>query len=42
MGHAEGLADPTEFVNELDGFSDAEIKMVMRENCVGLSERRPV
>jgi predicted TIM-barrel fold metal-dependent hydrolase len=40
--HAEGLADPTEFVNELDGFSDAEVKMVMRENCVGLSERRPV
>jgi predicted TIM-barrel fold metal-dependent hydrolase len=40
--HAEGLPDPTEFVNELDGFSDREIKQVMRENALGLSVRRPV
>jgi predicted TIM-barrel fold metal-dependent hydrolase len=40
--HAEGLADPTEFVHELAGFSDAEIKQVMRGNALGLSERRPV
>lgn len=39
--HAEGLADPTEFANELDGFSDEEVKMVMRDNCLALSERRP-
>ena len=40
--HAEGLADPTEFVNELGGFTDAEIKQVMRDNALGLSQRRPV
>ncbi|MEZ4290723.1 MAG: amidohydrolase family protein [Myxococcota bacterium] len=40
--HAEGLPDPTDFALELEGFSDAEIKMVMRDNCLGLSERRPV
>jgi predicted TIM-barrel fold metal-dependent hydrolase len=40
--HAEGLADPTEFVKDLDGFTDDEIKLVMRDNCLALSERRPV
>jgi predicted TIM-barrel fold metal-dependent hydrolase len=40
--HAEGLPDPTEFVHELDGFSDREIKQVMRDNALGLSVRRPV
>jgi len=40
--HAEGLADPTEFARELGGFSDAEVKMVMRDNALGLSERRPL
>ena len=40
--HAEGLADPTDFVKELDGFSDAEIKLVMRDNALGLSQRRPL
>jgi predicted TIM-barrel fold metal-dependent hydrolase len=40
--HAEGLAEPTEFVEELEGFSDAEIKRVMRDNALGLSRRRPV
>jgi predicted TIM-barrel fold metal-dependent hydrolase len=40
--HAEGLADPTEFVNELEGFDDAEIKSVMRDNALRLSQRRPV
>lgn len=40
--HAEGLADPTDFAKELDGFSDAEVKMVMRDNALGLSQRRPV
>jgi len=40
--HAEGLAEPKAFVNELDGFNDAEIKQVMRDNALGLSKRRPV
>jgi predicted TIM-barrel fold metal-dependent hydrolase len=40
--HAEGLPDPTDFALELDGFSDAEVKQVMRDNALGLSERRPV
>ena len=30
--HAEGLADPLSFVNDLPGFSDDEIRLVMREN----------
>ena len=38
---AEGLADPTEFVRDLDGFSDAEIEQVMRGNALALSQRRP-
>jgi len=40
--HAEGLAEPAEFVEELDGFSEAEIKRVMRDNALGLSRRRPI
>ena len=29
--HAEGLADPLGFVDDLPGFSDEEIRLVMRE-----------
>jgi hypothetical protein len=29
----EGLADPASFANDLDGFSDAEIRLVMRGNA---------
>jgi predicted TIM-barrel fold metal-dependent hydrolase len=39
--HAEGLADPASYVNELDGFSEREIRLVMRENALGLAQRRP-
>ena len=39
--HAEGLADPKAFVDDLDGFSDAEIRMVMRDNALALSQPRP-
>jgi predicted TIM-barrel fold metal-dependent hydrolase len=39
--HAEGLAEPTSWVDELAGFTDAEIRLVMRENSLGLSRRRP-
>ncbi len=39
--YAEGLASPTDYVRELEGFSDAEIEMVMRDNALGLSQHRP-
>lgn len=39
--HAEGLADPTAFAEDLDGFSDDEVRMVMRDNCLALSQPRP-
>jgi predicted TIM-barrel fold metal-dependent hydrolase len=38
--HGEGLAEPMEFVNDLDGFSEEEIRLVMRENGLGLTRRR--
>jgi len=38
--HAEGLAEPIEFVNDLEGFSAADTRKVMREN--GLSLVRPI
>ncbi len=34
--HGEGLEKPTDFVNELDGFDDASIRRVMRDNCLDL------
>ncbi|MGB0620422.1 MAG: amidohydrolase family protein [Myxococcota bacterium] len=40
--HAEGLEDPTDFALDLEGFTDDEVKMVMRDNCEALSIRRPV
>jgi predicted TIM-barrel fold metal-dependent hydrolase len=40
--HAEGLAEPTDYVHELAGFSPAEVRRIMRENALFLSERRPV
>ena len=39
--HAEGLADPASYVRELEGFSEAEVRLVMRENALGLAQRRP-
>jgi predicted TIM-barrel fold metal-dependent hydrolase len=30
--HAEGLADPTDFVDDLDGFDAEEIRTIMRDN----------
>lgn len=38
--HAEGLADPLSFVDDLPGFTDGEIRLVMRENCLELSQPR--
>ena len=32
----EGLADPTDFIHDCEGYSDAEIQLVMRDNAMGL------
>jgi len=40
--HAEGLAEPVDFVEDLAGYSDAEIRLAMRDNGMGLIARRPV
>jgi predicted TIM-barrel fold metal-dependent hydrolase len=40
--HAEGLADPKSFVNDLVGFSAEEVRKIMRENGLALSVRRAV
>jgi predicted TIM-barrel fold metal-dependent hydrolase len=34
--HGEGLAEPTDFVKELDGFSSDEVQQIMRRNCLDL------
>jgi predicted TIM-barrel fold metal-dependent hydrolase len=41
--HAEGLADPTSYIKDLKNFdfSDRDCELVMRENGVALSIRRP-
>ena len=39
--HAEGIAEPADYLHNLDGFSPDEIRLVMRENAMALSERRP-
>ncbi len=39
--HAEGIAEPADYLHDLDGFSPDEIRLVMRENAMALSERRP-
>jgi predicted TIM-barrel fold metal-dependent hydrolase len=38
--HAEGLADPSSFVHDLDGFSAGEVRLIMRENARELSQPR--
>jgi predicted TIM-barrel fold metal-dependent hydrolase len=40
--HAEGLADPKSFVNDLAGFSADEVRKVMRENGLAVSARRAI
>jgi predicted TIM-barrel fold metal-dependent hydrolase len=41
--HAEGLAEPSSYIKDLEnfGFSPEDSKLVMRENGVALSQRRP-
>jgi predicted TIM-barrel fold metal-dependent hydrolase len=34
--HGEGLADPTDFAKELDAFSAADVRKIMRDNCLEL------
>lgn len=34
--HGEGLASPLQFTRELDGFSDADIRKIMRDNVLQL------
>ena len=38
--HAEGLADPKSFVDDLPGFSEDEVRLVMRDNGLALSRPR--
>ena len=42
--HAEGLADPSAYIKDLRNFnySDQDCKMIMRDNGIALSIRRPV
>ena len=37
--HAEGLAEPTDFVHDLHGFSDEEVRLIMRDNGLALAQR---
>ena len=34
--HAEGISEPSDYAKELKGFSPREVKLVMRENALGL------
>jgi predicted TIM-barrel fold metal-dependent hydrolase len=34
--HGEGLTRPLDFHKELDGFDDAEVRKIMRDNCLEL------
>jgi predicted TIM-barrel fold metal-dependent hydrolase len=38
--HAEGLAKPTDYIRELAGFDEAEVKGVMFDNALGLVQPR--
>ena len=34
--HGEGLAEPLDFVKELDGFDAADVRKIMRDNALEL------
>ena len=36
--HAEGLADPSSFVDDLDGFDETEVRKIMRDNALALTK----
>ena len=37
--HAEGLPEPTDFVHDLEGFDSSEIRKIMRDNGLELTQR---
>lgn len=39
--HAEGLAEPTDFIYDCKGYDEDELRLVMRENARGLIRPRP-
>ena len=39
--HIEGMPEPLDYVDELSKFGDAEKRMILRDNALGLYERRP-
>jgi predicted TIM-barrel fold metal-dependent hydrolase len=39
--HAEGIAEPAGYADELSGFSAREVRLIMRENALDLAARRP-
>ena len=39
--HAEGLAEPSDYVHDLHGFSADEIRLIMRENGLSLATPQP-
>lgn len=39
--HAEGIADPVAFEADLDGFSDTDKRLIMRENGLALATPQP-
>ncbi len=39
--HAEGIAEPAAFIEDLAGFDDVAIRKVMRDNGLALATRRP-
>lgn len=40
--HAEGIADPAAFEKDLDGFSDEDVRLIMRENGLQLATPQPL
>lgn len=40
--HIEGMPEPLDYLGDLEKFSPEEVRKIMRENAVGLNERRPV
>ena len=39
--HAEGLADPSSFVDDLPGFADDDIRRIMRDNARAVDPPKP-
>jgi predicted TIM-barrel fold metal-dependent hydrolase len=39
--HGEGLAEPCDFIHDLKGFSDDDVRLVMRENGLSLVQPQP-